>query len=281
MAEKQVAELGDVQQTLFVPLSARAGETRRKHPALRDPKAVDIIDSVDVPAVYAKNWGGFIVVTRTLVFDWWARDFLRAHADGTVIELGTGLNTRFERIDNGRCHWIDMDLPDTIELRRRFFADTPDGRRQMVAASMLDDDWHDLVASCPPPYFFVADGVLPYLPEDALKSALDAIAARFPGARLAFDTYGRRTLEQQHQLAQRRGMAARWQWACDDPRTLESPGLRLVESVPATRPPAGLRRELPARYRWLLRVMNPLMGSTSLINLFEATAQAEKPVQAE
>jgi O-methyltransferase involved in polyketide biosynthesis len=275
MADKQVAELGDVQQTLFVPLSTRAAETRRKHPAIRDPKAVEIMDSVDVPAVYTANWGGFLVVTRTLVFDWWVRDFLRESPGGTVVELGTGLNTRFERVDNGRCRWIDLDLPDTIELRRRFFADTPDGRRRMVAASVLDEDWHDLVAACPPPYFFVADGVLPYLPEEALKSALAAIAARFPGARIAFDIYGRKTMEQQHKLAQRRGMAARWQWACDDPRTLEPLGLRLVESAGAARPPAGLRRELPARYRWQLRAMTPLMGNAFAINLFEAGSPAE------
>jgi O-methyltransferase involved in polyketide biosynthesis len=270
MADKHVAELGDVQQTLFVPLSARAAETRRRHPALRDPKAVEIMDSVDVPAVYSANWGGFLTNARTLVFDWWVRDFLRVDPGGTIVELGTGLNTRFERLDNGQCHWIDLDLPDTIELRRRFFADTPDGRRRMVAASVLDDGWHDLVAACPPPYFLVADGVLPYLPEEAITSALARIAARFPGAKIAFDTYGRRTMERQHQLAQRRGMAARWQWACDDPRTLESLGLRLVESARAARPPAGLRRELPARYRWLLRLMDPLMGNTFAINLFQA-----------
>jgi O-methyltransferase involved in polyketide biosynthesis len=274
MADKQVAELGDVQQTLFIPLVGRATETRRRHPALSDPKAVEIVESVDIPAAYSARWGGFLNNTRTLIFDWWVRDFLRENPGGTVIELGTGLNTRFERLDNSQCHWIDLDLPDTIELRRQFFADTPDGRRRMVAASMLDDDWHDLVVACPPPYFFVADGVLPYLPEDALKGALAGIAARFPAAKIAFDTYGRRTMEQQHKLAQRVGMAARWQWACDDPRTLESLGLRLVESVRTTRPPTALRRELPARYRWPLRMMNPLLDNAYVINLFEAAVLA-------
>ena len=55
------------------------------------------------------------------------------------MELGTGLNTRFERVDNGSVHWIDLDLPDTIALRRRFFSDTE--RRRMIAASLLDEDW--------------------------------------------------------------------------------------------------------------------------------------------
>jgi O-methyltransferase involved in polyketide biosynthesis len=47
MTDKRQAELGDVQMTLFVPLAARARETRKKRPALRDPKAVEMIESID------------------------------------------------------------------------------------------------------------------------------------------------------------------------------------------------------------------------------------------
>jgi hypothetical protein len=42
LSGKQPVDLGDIQQTLFVPVTARAAETRRRHPALRDPKAVQI-----------------------------------------------------------------------------------------------------------------------------------------------------------------------------------------------------------------------------------------------
>src|SRR5580693_9377159 len=129
---RQTVELGDVQRTLFFPLAARARETRKKRPLLRDPKAVEIVESVDFELA--------------------------------PIELGTGLNTRFERTDNGTAHWIDLDLRDTIELRRRFFADTE--RRQMLAASLLDEDWLPAAEQRPGPYFFVADGVLAYLREE-------------------------------------------------------------------------------------------------------------------
>lgn len=30
------------------------------------------------------------------------------HPAGTITELGCGLNTRFERIDNGLAQWMDM-----------------------------------------------------------------------------------------------------------------------------------------------------------------------------
>ena len=169
------AQLGDVQRTLFIPLAARAQETGKKRPVLRDRKAVAMLAALDFdPAKYGKGAGGGIVVLRTAIFDYWVRAFLARHPAGTVVELGTGLNTRFERVDNGQVHWIDLDLPDTIALRRRFFTDTD--RRQMIAASVLDENWRQAVAQCPGPYFFVTEGVLVYLPGDQVTRALAGIA---------------------------------------------------------------------------------------------------------
>jgi len=273
MAERQTArqtvELGDVQRTLFFPLAARARETRKKRPLLRDPKAVEIVESVDFElAPITPGPTAFVVTLRTVIYDWWVRQFLAGHPGGTVIELGTGLNTRFERTDNGTAHWIELDLPDTIELRRRFFADTQ--RRQMLAASLLDEDWLPIVEQRPGPYFFVADGVLAYLREDDVAGMLARIAGRFPGAMIAFDTVTRMSMGQELKMAAKRNIAP-WQWACDDPRSLERLGLRLVESVAVTRPPAGLRAELPARYRYLLPLADPVFGKRGQsLSLFQA-----------
>ena len=267
--DRQRAKLGAIQETLFIPLAARARETERRRPALRDPKAVQMMRSIDFDhATYARGWGGFVTVLRTLILDWWVRQFLAEHPSGTVVELGTGLNTRFERTDNGAVNWIDLDLPDTIELRRRFFADIE--RRQMVAASLLDEDWMAAVDQHEGPYFFVADGVLAYLEEGDVARVLARIAERFPGAMLAFDTYSRRTFDMQHKEAARKGMSALWAWACDDPRSLERLGLRLIESATLTRPPAGLRNRLPARYRYLLPLADPMLGKVLAVNLFRA-----------
>ena len=266
---KQPVRLGDVQQTLFIPLAARARATQRRHPVLRDPRAVELVASIDFDAAkYGRGAGGFVTVLRTAIFDHWVGAFLALHPAGTVTEVGTGLNTRFDRVDNGQVHWVDLDLPDTIELRRKFFADS--GRRAMVAASFLDEDWLAAVADRPGPYFFVADGVLTYLPEEQVTAALARLAARFPGALIAFDTYPRATYERQHKLAARKNMQAPWQWAVDDPRTLEHLGLRVVESATITRPPAALRRQLPARFRHLLPLANPVLGRALDVTLFRS-----------
>ena len=268
VADRHQAQLGAVQETLFIPLAARARAARAKRPVLRDPKAVELSASIDYDAAKSgRGAGGAVTVLRTLIFDHWVGAFLARHPAGTVVEVGTGLNTRFERVDNGAVHWIDLDLPDTIELRRGFFADT--GRRRMVAASILDQTWPPVVAASPGPYFFVAEGVLPYLPEDQVTDALTRIVTGFPGAFVALDTYSQRTLDQQHRLAAKRNIPARWAWACGDPRSLERLGLRVVESVTLTRPPAAVRRQLPARYRYLLPLADPLFSRVLRLTLFQ------------
>jgi O-methyltransferase involved in polyketide biosynthesis len=267
MADRVQPELGAIQQTLFIPLAGRARETARKRPLLHDPKAAEILASVDFDTEkYGHGWGGRVTVLRTVVFDSWVSEFLGAHPGGTVVEIGTGLNTRFERVGTGQAHWIDLDLPDTIELRRRFFTDS--GRRQMVAASVLDQDWIPAVQASPAPYMFVADGVLTYL--ERAPQVIAHIAKTFPGALIAFDTYTRRMLEQQHKLADRKGMAARWAWSCEDPRTLEPLGLEIVQEAAVTRPPPAVLRRLPRGYRYTLPLARRIAGDLAAITLFRA-----------
>jgi O-methyltransferase involved in polyketide biosynthesis len=273
MEDKHQVRLGSVQETLFIPLAARARETQGKHPVLRDPKAVEMVRSIDYDAAkYGQGAGGFVTVLRTAIIDFWVRSFLAAHPAATVVELGTGLNTRFERVDNGQVHWFDLDLPDTIELRRNFFADTE--RRRMIAASALDEDWLPVVARSRGPYFFVADGVLVYLPEDQVMAMLVRIEERFPGALIALDTYPKQTFERQHRLAAKKGMDARWAWSCDDPRSLERFGLEVMESATVTRPPRAMRSQLPARYRYLMPLADPVLGRAMAITLFRASSPA-------
>jgi O-methyltransferase involved in polyketide biosynthesis len=270
MANKMKVRLGTVQETLLITLAARAQETRKKRPVLRDPKAAEIVASVDFDtAKYGRDWNSAVTVLRSAILDSWVSAFLAEHPAGTVVEIGTGLNTRFDRVDNGQVHWIDLDLPDAIELRREFFADS--GRRRMVAASVLDEDWLQIVQDSPGPYFFVAEGVLVYLAQ--APQAVTRIAERFPGALIAFDTYSHRVSEKQHQTAAKKNIDARWAWACDDPRSLESLGLEVVQAAAVTRPPRALRARLPYQYRYLLPLASRIMGDVAAVTLFRSRSR--------
>lgn len=267
-------ELGEIQRTLFIPLVGRSRHTTRKRAVLRDPKAAEIVASLSQDfgqdlREYGAIWGEWAMVLRTATFDAWVHDFLAQHPDGTVVELGTGLNSRFERVDNGRVHWVDLDLPDVIELRRRFFTDTD--RRRMVAASVLDSDWFSQVTELPGPYLFVTEGVLVYLPPERVKAALGAIAGRFPSCLLALDAYGSGIHERRRRMTAKRGAdLATWTWICDEPRTLERFGLRVVDTATLTRLPTLVRRRVPLTFRCLPPLMDRALGGFVTMALFRA-----------
>ena len=243
-------QLGRVQETALVPLYARALESRRRRPILEDPKALEIVDSIDWDFRRFGQRRRVVGCTlRSAMFDVWVRNFLRRHPDGTVVEIGVGLNTRFERLDNGRVHWYDLDLPDIVELRRKFFSDSE--RRTTLAASVLDPDWIATVRRSPGPYFLVAETVLAYLEEAQVKAALGQIASGLPQVTMALDTLARRGVDAGNRDHARLKFAPRFAWACEDPIAIQhwNIGLHLVESRTVADVPDCLwpRLSLPLR----------------------------------
>jgi len=158
---KVAPELGHVQETLLIPLYGRARDAAKRRPVLNDVRAGELVDGLEYDFTQFGGPALLGCVLRSAILDGWVRAFLTADPTGTVIEVGTGLNTRFDRLDNGTVHWFDLDLPDTIALRRRFFADRE--RRTMLVGSVLDTDWFDTVAAAPGPYLFVCEAVFVYL----------------------------------------------------------------------------------------------------------------------
>lgn len=263
---------------MLVPLYARAVESRRKNPILEDPRAVQMVESIDWGfQEFGQRWRTLACVLRSATYDEWIKGFLRRHPEGTVVEIGAGLNTRFERLDNGRLHWFDLDLPDAIELRSKFFTDSE--RRTTLAGSVLEPDWMAAVRRSPGPYFFVAEAVLVYLEEPEVKAALAQILGSFPDATLAFDTTTRKAIDRGNQDFVRRNMAARFTWACEDPQEIEGwkIGLRLVESRSMVDVPDPLipRLSLPLRTTFrIFREWRPEFLKSYQLNLFAGQPEA-------
>lgn len=248
MGDRREVQLGPAQETMLIPLYGRAVEARKEHPLLRDAKAVEIVESLDYD--FAKldgNRGLTGAVLRGMIFDGWVSEFLDANPGGTVVEIGAGLNTRFERLDNGTCHWVELDLPDSMELRRQFFE--PTDRRAMVAGSVTDADWLDAVREHPAPYFFVAEAVLPYVPREGCEAAIGFIRDQFPGSPVAFDTAGAGMVERIDDHNSAKLMSARFLWPCDDPSELESWGLRLLDSRTIAQLQPAVLACVPAAFR--------------------------------
>ncbi len=251
---KLAVNLAPVEETLLVPLWARAEEARELEPVLRDPRASAIRARLDfdferLDGARASQLGCCV---RGDLMDRWVRTFLAEHPDGTVVELGCGLNTRFERVDNGRVRWFDLDLPGVIALRRQFFTDAP--RHTMLAGSVLETPWIEALP-CDGPMLFVTEGMLPYLQPTEVRALFTRLASCFPGAQIAFDAMTPLVLRHQHRHDAMRHFRARFAWSVDTVVELErwDPRIRIEESRRFHDLLAGHPRRLPRTLRWLAR----------------------------
>ena len=226
-------DLSDVSETMLMILYARALESRRPDALIHDPRAEELLARIDYDfARFRINADDQVIPgLRLQQLDRMARAFMAAHPDGVVVHIGCGLDTRFDRVDNGQVLWYDLDLPPVIDLRRKLLEETP--RYKMIASSVLDLAWLDGVDVHPGKSFlFVAEGVLMYFSEAEVRRLVLALRERFPGAELAFDA-ARPLLMWLYNLAFRlRHLDARLRWPLRPYDALEAwaPGIQLLEA---------------------------------------------------
>ena len=185
-------DLQGVPETLLWNLYFRATEARRPDAVLRDPRAVELIDSIDYP--FQQRFGKANPVQaqaqalRALAFDRQVTQFLERHPDATVVALGEGLETQAWRIDNGQVRWLTVELPETAKLRRSLLPDSP--RHRILAGSALDDDWLEQVDPTHA-VLISAQGLLMYFQPDDVHRLIERCGERFPGAVMLFDAMPR------------------------------------------------------------------------------------------
>lgn len=180
-------QLLGVPETLLITLWARAVETGRDAPILRDEKAVDMVARIPYDFTrFAKSWLSQVgVATRARLIDQFVDGRLARHPDTTVVNLGAGLDTRYHRLKNRPAAWYELDLPESMAVRRRFLEEG--GAYRYIETSMFDVSWMDRVADAGRPALLIAEGLLMYFEEAQLRPLFGAMARRFPGGDLVCD----------------------------------------------------------------------------------------------
>lgn len=227
---RTVPGLGGVEETLLIPLWARAVETRRPDGIVRDPYAIRILQGLAYDFDrFAAGWKSQLgIAVRTCILDREVARYLDRRPNGIVVILGCGLDARSRRLDNGIARFVNLDLPDVSRLRSTFFPDT--ARHDEVASSVLDLTWLDRIPAGAPP-LFVAEGLFMYLPEAELKRLISALAERFPGGEILIEALSRRMAARtdRHDVVSK--TSAKFVWGIDDGRDMEAwhPGIRFEE----------------------------------------------------
>lgn len=230
---------GRVEETLVLPVWSRAVEDSRSKALFRDPTAARLWKTLGRDdAAFVKDYSGRLgVVLRTLRFDGWTRDFLSRHPEGTVVEAGVGLNTRYERVTgdadgtgSGPGRWFELDLPDVMEVRRRHIAETE--RRKLIAGSLTEPDWIETAAATGGPWLINIEGVLMYLDEGLVSELFRRIAERLPGAVVTFDSLSTEGVAVQRKRGLEERLGATFTWTLERAEDLKTlcPAVRIEET---------------------------------------------------
>ncbi len=264
MANQSTPQLGNVAETLFIPLYVRAEESRRADALIHDEKAVALIQQMNYDSAWIKKVrldedDKLTLILRNREFDRHARDFLARHPDGVVVHIGCGLDTRFERVDNGHVEWYDLDLPEVIELRQKLIGGEAPRREEvsrhhLLACSAFDPAWLDVVRAHnmrPHPFLFLAEGVLMYFEETQVKSLVMSLREHFPGAELVLDAFSPFLVRANNFRMARTKIGAHYGWGLKHGKDVEGWGngiTLLDEWFPFDRPEPRLEHVRWMRY---------------------------------
>jgi len=185
--------LTKVSQTLYIPLMGRIYASRR-HPALLyDAAALAMEPNLPPEARRLAGQSEYTLLAsavRSRNVDEAVKRFLRIHPDGVIVNVGCGLDTAYQRNDNGTARWFELDMPEVISLRRQYF---PLGAREReLPYSMFDGQWVRAVQEeGVRPLLAIASGLFYYFPEKQVIEWMTMLSA-FPCAELVFDAVSSR-----------------------------------------------------------------------------------------
>ena len=187
-SHKIAPQLDGVCKTMLWTLYDRACEAACSGGVLRDPDCVRLCNALDYDFEGHFGTPTGVFAARAVEFDKLLRRWLEQHPDGLVVSLGEGLETQAYRVDNGRMHWLTVDLPPAIKLREQLLP--PCHRFRNFADSISDARWIDDIESGGD-VLIVAQGLLMYLEADAVGRFLTRLATRVCGANMVFDVIPR------------------------------------------------------------------------------------------
>ncbi len=185
-------ELSEVSKTAVATLRSRVIESGKPRPLIDDPMAAYCLERLaglaseeERALLFDRRLSRALtrhIALRARKYDALADAFISDNPACLVVNLGCGFDTRYWRIDHERCEYVELDLPESIALKREVL-----GERlvyETLGASVLDPSWMDRVnPDGSRKALLLAEGLLMYLPKPAVVALFGAVARKFHGSR--------------------------------------------------------------------------------------------------
>lgn len=268
-------KISGLSSTLLIPLWAKAVEYERPDALLKDAEAVRMVELIDYDfsSFGSAKLSQIGCCGRSLIIDNEVRRFIGRYPDGVVVQLGAGLDARFERL--GRppiTAWYDLDLPEVMTIRQLLL---PESGNRYLTGSMFDRDWVDVVSMHNKPVLLILEGVLMYFEEAEIKRLFAMVRRHFTRVGILFDSVPPLALgHAKHHDALRnmeRTQRPEFVWALKNPSEMENwqPGLKVtaqfhLSDLCRKRYPWWAR--LAYKIRWVRRMFDQMIYYAEIDN---------------
>ena len=170
--------LEGVEKTMLLTLFAKAKHSQQKNHVFYDSKAIEVISKVDYDFSIAEKDKLMQMGTigRTIVLDRMVSDYIKSHPECTIVNLASGMDTRFNRLDNGLINWYNVDLENSVNYRLKYIED--DERVKTLAYSAMDPSWADEI-KIRNDVLIILEGITMYLNEKDVVDIMNIIDENF------------------------------------------------------------------------------------------------------
>ncbi len=224
--------LQGVPETMLQTLYARAKESKESNHHIYDEKAVEIVSQLDYDFSMADNdkMMSYGVIARTIILDRLVEDFLTHNAGAVVVNIACGLDTRCYRMEGKYLRWYNVDLPETMSVRRRFFDEN--GPIYQIAESATTQAFVKDIEYHGEPVLVIIEGFTMYLNGQDVKNMFHFIDGKFKSATVLVETMSPFSVSHIKEKSIE-GSKAKFTWGVKDGKELEKliPPFRSKEDV--------------------------------------------------
>lgn len=241
MAAQVKIEKNSVQETLVLPLYAKAYCVKQYPDLFHDEDCVRICDGIDYDFSQMDDkihsLSGKISALSAAIRQYSIvqaiKEYLTDHPHAAIVNLGCGLDTAGHQADTGSCTFYNIDFANVIALREQLL---PKGNREInIACDINDFSWFDQIQSdSSRGAVFFACGVFMYCSKTQVKKLTIALAQRFPGGELIFDGENRKGIAMDKKIIEASGIAPKDLMELNDPENELSSFSSHIASVQST-----------------------------------------------
>ena len=179
-------EFNQYERTLFLPLIARASESKKTNSIFSDLYSEKILKqiSVEIKLEEVSEYSKISWAARALQISKIISEVISTNPEINIVNIGAGLDTTFYIVDNGKIFWMNIDSKAVNDLRSQLL---PNNDRVInIDGNILDKELYRLIKKSNKP-LIVASGLFLYFSEQEIKNILLLLTVHFTSLFVVFD----------------------------------------------------------------------------------------------